>query len=198
VTRNGNAVYEGAITEESPAQRGAPGDLNSPQRKGINMSNTEETLARGNGAVLSTAYAAFVASDIESLTNIFDVDVVFHVAGDNWLTGDYAGRDAVLGFFANLFVYSEGNMKLDVHDVIAGDSYTVGLHRSTAFRSDGKSVTTDNVLIARIVNNQISEVWINPWRQKEESEFFGTAVPAGFEAPIKTHERSNSWSPETP
>jgi ketosteroid isomerase-like protein len=168
------------------------------QGKEGTVSTTTQVEGNRNGEVLAGAYKAFISGDLAALTDILDPDVTLHVAGENWLAGDYAGRDAALGFFGSLFSYSEGTVRLDVHDVIAGDSYVVGLHRSHAGRGDRAPVTTDNVLIARVVDQRITAVWINPWKQKEEAEFFGASVPDGLSAPQRVHTQASSWTAEQP
>jgi uncharacterized protein len=160
------------------------------------MSATTEVQGNQQGDALALAYRAFAAGDLVALTAVMSPEVTFHVAGDNWLAGDYVGLDATLGFFGSLLAFSEGTVRLDVHEVIAGESFVVGLHRSHAARTDRAPVTTDNVLIARVVTGQIVEVWINPWKQREESEFFGASAPDGLPASQRTRAEASSWTAE--
>jgi hypothetical protein len=47
------------------------------------------------------------------------------------LAGDHRGPDAILGFFGKTFELTAGTFRVEVHDVVADDRHTVGLHLAT-------------------------------------------------------------------
>ena len=59
-------------------------------------------MAHPNEDLVRRGYAAFSTGDIATLTELFADDLVWHVGGRSPITGDYKGKEAVLGFFAQL------------------------------------------------------------------------------------------------
>lgn len=56
-------------------------------------------------------FAAFAAGDIETLRELLDPDVVWHVPGRSSIAGDYRGIDATIGYFLELFERSGGTFR---------------------------------------------------------------------------------------
>lgn len=55
-----------------------------------------------NALKLKAAHDAFKAGDIEALFGMMTPDAAWHMPGRNVLSGDFIGRDAILGSFAQL------------------------------------------------------------------------------------------------
>ena len=53
-------------------------------------------------AICSALYDAFNAADIDTLTELFDEDVVWHLPGRSSMADDYQGRDATLAYFGQI------------------------------------------------------------------------------------------------
>ena len=68
-------------------------------------------------------------------------DVRYHIYGRSKVSGDYVGKDEVLGFVGKLVELSGGTFRIQVLDILANDEHGVVLTRETA-RHDGK--TLDN------------------------------------------------------
>ena len=100
-------------------------------------------------------YKAFSEGDMGTLAELIAEDAVWHVGGNNILTGDYKGREAIFGLFAR---FGESNPHLEVHDILANDEHTAVLVRITASRQ-GKSVDTRSCDTTHIVNGQVAEFW---------------------------------------
>jgi ketosteroid isomerase-like protein len=49
-----------------------------------------------NAAILRRAYAAFNSGDMDTLIEVFDEGIVWHLPGRSALANDYQGRDATL------------------------------------------------------------------------------------------------------
>lgn len=60
------------------------------------------------------AYAAFNAGDLTTLSELISPDCVWIVGGDNRLTGNYHGRDAVFDYFGKLVEATAGTFTLSV------------------------------------------------------------------------------------
>ena len=53
-------------------------------------------------------YQAFADGDLARVSELLDDHVVWHVGGNNTLTGDYEGKEAVLSFFGRLMQETGG------------------------------------------------------------------------------------------
>src|SRR6476620_4888291 len=56
--------------------------------------------AQEDAELVRRGYEAFIAGDMEWLNDHLHENVVWHVPGHNVTSGDYRGRESVLGFFA--------------------------------------------------------------------------------------------------
>ena len=115
-------------------------------------------MAHPNEDVIRRGYEAFSQGDMETLRRLFQDDIVWHVPGRNPLADDYQGVDAVLGYFAQTMELSEGSFEVKVHDVVAGDDHTVGLHTASAERA-GKRLEDDQVLVFHLSEGRVASVW---------------------------------------
>ena len=104
-------------------------------------------------------YKAFGEGDMETLTELIAEDAVWHVGGNNALTGDYKGREAVFGLFAKFGEMSEGTLSIELHDVLANDDHTVVLTTVTAAGSSGKTLSVNTTDTSHISNGQLTEFW---------------------------------------
>ena len=94
-----------------------------------------------NVALHRKAHAAFSRGDMDMLTQMIAEDTVWHSAGKSLISGDFRGREAVLGgFFAKLDEVSGGTAKFVEHQGYLGNAeHSVALFRFAATRSDKNS-----------------------------------------------------------
>ena len=86
-----------------------------------------------NVAIMRRAYEAFNAADIDTLTELFDESVVWHLPGRSSMAEDYQGRDATLAYFGQIGERTGGTFQAELQELFAaGDGRVVGLQRSTA------------------------------------------------------------------
>ena len=104
-------------------------------------------------------YAAFGAGDMETLTELIAEDAVWHLGGRNDLSGDYKGRQAVFGLFAEIGERSEGTFAIEIHDILANDDHAVVLSSISGAGSHGRTVSANTSDVAHIRNGQIVEFW---------------------------------------
>jgi ketosteroid isomerase-like protein len=71
-------------------------------------------MAHPNEDLVRRGFAAFGTGDIAALRELLADDTVWHVGGRSPLTGDYKGKDEVLGFFAQLAERAGGTFRVDV------------------------------------------------------------------------------------
>ncbi len=123
-----------------------------------------------NAALLRKGFGAFASGDMATLTDLFAEDVVWHLAGNNPLSGVHRGRDAVFAIFAKTVELSGGTFKIDVHDVLANDEHAVALATSTASRQ-GKQVEQRESHVYHISGGKVTEFWSFPEDARKGDEF---------------------------
>ena len=115
---------------------------------------------------------AFMRGDLETIRSHWADDIVYHVPGNNALTGDYKGKDGVLAYLAKLRDLTGGTLRIsEVHDVLANDEHGVLLHRITTSRR-GKQFTWDQTNIYHLRDGKMQEAWAHPTDQRAVDEFF--------------------------
>jgi ketosteroid isomerase-like protein len=118
-------------------------------------------------------YEAFSKGDMATVSELMADDVVWHVGGNNSLSGDYKGKDAVFGFFGKLMELTDGTFKLEVHDILANDEHSAILVRTSAQKGakklDSKAVHITHTNPAA----KITEFWSFEENQAATDEFFG-------------------------
>ena len=129
-------------------------------------------MAHPNEELLRKGYDAFSKGDFETLREIFDPNISWHVPGKSQLAGDYNGVDDVFGFFAKIAELSGGNFGIELHDVIANDTHAVVLAKAHAER-DGKTLDDNNVHVWHVEGGRAKEFWGHSSNQYAVDEFWG-------------------------
>jgi uncharacterized protein len=111
-----------------------------------------------NVARIRDGYAAFAKGDFAALNDLFDPDIVWHVAGRSQLTGEYRGRDAVYEFFGKLMEVTEGSFHIDLQAVFADDERGVALAVGAASRG-GTSIKVNEAHVFRMRGGKVVEFW---------------------------------------
>jgi uncharacterized protein len=78
-----------------------------------------------NAVALRKGYEAFAAGDMETVGALFADDIAWHQSGNSPLSGDFAGKDAVFGIFAQLAELTAGTFGQEIHDLLANDEHAV-------------------------------------------------------------------------
>lgn len=96
--------------------------------------------------------------------DVFAEDVIFHFYNPHLpdLHGDYVGRQAVQSFFEKLRMTTGSNFRPNVVTINAVGDELVVVHRKQQINMDGRQLESDVVVVFRIVNGQIAEVWDIP------------------------------------
>jgi hypothetical protein len=111
-----------------------------------------------NEALIRRGYELFNSGNLETMKDLFSEEVVWHVAGRSRLSGEKLGRDATFGYFAQIGELSGGTFRAAVHDVVASDEHTLGVHTSTGTRL-GRQLNLHTVLLFHIRDGKAVEVW---------------------------------------
>ena len=110
-----------------------------------------------NAKVFEHVYDCFTSGDMDTLAELIAPDVVWHVPGDNLISGTYTSRDGIFGCFTKIFELSGGSYQPQLLDILADDDYTVALLHANARHAE-KVLDQDYAFIMRIRNGQIAEL----------------------------------------
>jgi uncharacterized protein len=125
-----------------------------------------------NEQIVRDGYAAFSSGDMETLGGLFADDAVHSVPGNNQITGDYKGRDEILGFYGKLFELTGGNMSVELKSVTVNGDTADAVHHATAAMGD-KKFEGDSTLSFTIADGKIQRIDEKPHDQAGEDEFWG-------------------------
>ena len=107
----------------------------------------------------------------------FTDDLQLHIPGRSPHAGTFHGRDAVLAYYTRIFQDTEGHFEnLGVDDILASDTHAVSLVRWRVQRG-GKTLEIDRVVIYRIEDGKIAEIWVRDWDQYAYDELFAAETP---------------------
>ncbi|HKN80894.1 MAG TPA: nuclear transport factor 2 family protein [Actinomycetota bacterium] len=76
-----------------------------------------------NATKMRQTVGAFMAGDLPLLLDGFAPDVVWYAPGHTSASGIFRGRDGVRRFFMLLDDASDGSIRVEVEDVLAGDRH---------------------------------------------------------------------------
>lgn len=106
-------------------------------------------------------------------------DLVLHLPGRGPHSGTFTGQEAVLDYITKVFQATDGRFEvLGVDDILASDDHAASLVRWRLHRGD-RTLDIDRVVIYRIVDERIAEIWVHDWDQYAYDEFFADADPGG-------------------
>ena len=111
--------------------------------------------AEDNAAIMRRAYEAFNKGDLNTLIELFDENVVWHLPGRSSKAKDYQGRDATLAYFGQLGQKTGGTFRAELQHLLADDDdRVVGIQRSTADR-DGKHLDVGNCIVFQLKDGRV-------------------------------------------
>jgi uncharacterized protein len=125
-----------------------------------------------NVARIRNGYAAFAKGDFAVLNDLFAEDLLWHEPGQNQLTGNYRGREAVYGFFGKLMEVTEGSLRIDLDAVFADDDHGVALVVLSASRG-GQSVQVNAAQVVHLRDGKVVEFWSVPAEPHAFDELIG-------------------------
>jgi ketosteroid isomerase-like protein len=112
-----------------------------------------------NALLVKRFYEAFANEDWRTnVAQCLDHDVVWHVAGDNPLAGDFLGVDAVLGAMGRYSEHSDGSLTLDTKAVFADDEHAIAVHSATAQRGEF-SYRAHEIDVFHLGADRVLELW---------------------------------------
>lgn len=128
-------------------------------------------MAHPNEELTRKGYEAFGKGDLQTLNDLMADDVVWHVPGNNPLSGDYRGKEAVFGLFGRIVELSGGTLRQDIHDVLANDEHAVVMVVTHAERG-GKNLDDRQVHVLHIKDGKVTEFWNHFGNQSAVDDFW--------------------------
>jgi ketosteroid isomerase-like protein len=124
--------------------------------------------ARGGAAIVGEpdphvllvrrGYQAFNSADLATLSELIATDAMTHVPGHGALSGDYKGRDAILGYYGQLAEMTDGTFRADLIDAHGdGHGHVAALHQITATRG-GVTRVTRGTLVFTFVGDKVTDM----------------------------------------
>ena len=102
--------------------------------------------------------------DIAASKDVFAEDAVFRYFNPLLpdLQGDYVGLAGIRDFFQKIGALSEGTFRIEPVSVEAVGNELVVVHTRNSLTFDNQPITMDVVVVWRIVNGRVTEVWDIP------------------------------------
>jgi ketosteroid isomerase-like protein len=115
-------------------------------------------MANSNEDVVRRGYQAFGEGDMETLRSLYAPDAVHVATGNNPLSGEYEGVDAILGYYGKLFELSDGTFTAELQSTkVEGDDTVVATHRDKARRGE-KTLDQDETLTFTISDGKVTRL----------------------------------------
>lgn len=124
-----------------------------------------------NVALIKKAYEAFSQGDMATLTELFHEDASWHMPGENPLSGDYIGRDAIFGMLGQVAVLTGGTFKSEPHDILANDEHGVAMTNVSGSR-EGKELNMKEIDVTHIKDGKFIECWSFYEDDRRNDEFW--------------------------
>jgi hypothetical protein len=122
--------------------------------------------------IVRRGYQAFSDGDMETLGGLYTDDVVQTMPGSNQVSGEYKGRDNVLGLYGKLFELSGGTFSAELKSVKTDGDKVVSVHHSQGER-DGKTLSDDESIAFTFSGDKISRLDVTAGDQAAVDDFWG-------------------------
>jgi ketosteroid isomerase-like protein len=116
------------------------------------------------------AWEAVSVGDSEMLAEVCSEDLVWNASGRGARSGIYRGQEAVFGFLAAVGDLAE-RFDSTLEDILVGNKYVSVLFRVSGRRGERK-LDTGYILIYRVEDSRIAEIWAVPRDQYAVDEFW--------------------------
>jgi ketosteroid isomerase-like protein len=129
-------------------------------------------MAHPNADLVRRGFEAFGSGDMATLDQIIADDATWHSVGRDPVSGDFEGKEAILGSFARI-VQETDSIQQDIHAIIADDEHVVALVSATITRG-GKTLTGGQVFVFHVKDGKAAEVWVTQQDPYASDEFWAS------------------------
>jgi uncharacterized protein len=124
-----------------------------------------------NAALMHRVDDALLAGDFPAFLSLHTADVVMHVPGDGPLAGDHYGRDGIAAVFEKEMAMLDAPPEMVPLDNLGSDDHA-GAVMIQRMQREGRSYEGVQIILARIRDGQLAEVWFRPEDQDAFDDFF--------------------------
>jgi uncharacterized protein len=125
-----------------------------------------------NATLVRTLMGAVQAGDLPTALGTYTDDAVYRVPGNNLVSGNYQGREAISGFFYKLMELTGGSMRLIMDDVVGAEGHAVMFWHGTAERG-GRTLDSNGIMAFKVNDaGQFTESWFLYNDQHAYDEFY--------------------------
>ncbi len=121
-----------------------------------------------------TAWQAAANGDVDTLARVCAPDLVWHASGRGPRSGVYRGQTAVFEHLASIGEAAD-RFDSELEDLLVGEDKVAVLFRIRGRRGE-RELDTGFVLLFRIAEGRIAEVWAIPRDQEAIDEFWRAPV----------------------
>jgi ketosteroid isomerase-like protein len=129
-------------------------------------------MAHPNAERLRGFLDAYDAGERERLGEMLADDAVWHVGGTHRLSGDYRGREAILGYFDQVGAETSRTLMLEPIEIIANDDHGAAFLRVTAEREGERLDVTMAEAFHLDDDGRIREFWAHATDQAAIDRFW--------------------------
>jgi uncharacterized protein len=116
-------------------------------------------------------FEAFAASDMATLSELFDPNAEWHVEPTGILSGNYEGRNAIFAMFAQVGQETAGTFR-SVPTTMAASGDKVFVQCSVTGNRKGHNLNADEVLIFTLAGGRVREVRLYQAAPAENAAFW--------------------------
>ena len=125
------------------------------------------TIAEHPGVTRARQYMeAFHAWRVDAMRDFYSDDVVWHVAGNHRLSGDYRGKNELFEYFRTVRDLTGGSLILEPESILASDRHTAMFTRVRGSRA-GRAL---DVLLAQVMTVGPDGRWTEYWAVADDQE----------------------------
>jgi uncharacterized protein len=146
-----------------------------------------------NAELVRRLLAAFSAQDRDEIVALIADDCVWRVPGANTLSGEYAGRPAVLSLFGRLKRTFTGPASFEIIDIATSDDRAIAFQYGVVVVG-GRTVRLKECLVYRLRAGQVVEVDEFQADQRAFDELFAAAA-APVTAPTAATDAQSAGTP---
>lgn len=122
---------------------------------------------------LAAAYQSDGTVDLGRLVPLLHPDVVLHVPGDQPLSGDHRGLEAIATFMVASRDVTVAGERIDRVDTLVGDDHVALLVHVSGERPDGRRLDNATIHLARIDEaGLVTDIWFHNRDQSHVDRFW--------------------------
>lgn len=125
-----------------------------------------------HAAAARRGFEDFRRGDVSALLALFAPDAVWHVPGENAMSGSYRGLEEIGPFLRRTRELTDGTYQVELLWAVADDERLVAVYRAQGERPDGRTLDIEQALLIRIEDGRWGEIRAQPLDQAAFDRFW--------------------------